>query len=96
MKKTKTDEMVLDTALAKADSIGMSKVDMQNKRREFIMFAKTDKDFKDQLHEYVFGSGENPLEQIQNDINKRTEGYDAKIDVLVDDVIRTRNALQNR
>ncbi len=92
--KVENNEMNLDIALAKVDTIGMNTVDMlaeNGKARK--LFIDDSKENKEDVMAYIFGDkAENPLAHITNPQTTREEGYTKKIDHLVTRVHAQRAA----
>ena len=84
----KNEKINLETAIEKCDHIGASKAEILKKAKTAKRFwLDQSKENVEELHNYIFGkTDENPLQEIEDEVQRRFEHYDQKIDEYIEKV----------
>ncbi len=94
--KSENNEIDLDIALIKVDTIGSNTADMLTENGAARkLFIETSKENKQSVMDYIFSGdpdAENPLAHITGEQTKRENGYTEKIKYLVMRVKAQRSA----
>lgn len=78
------DNINIETAIAKCDSLGASTVYIETKHREIKRNALDNDETKAQLHEYIFGDGDNPFEEFNKEKTRHYQETRNTVDMLIE------------